>query len=126
MTSLHPHRSVFLAAALAATAALLPTPAAAQGIFTLAGNAGQEFSVNWPVVLGAITFALGPLLVIIGLFLLYKDRKMGSHGHGTLGWGLTSIAVGCCMLGIVAFATAGTFTFTGGAPTGGSGAAVAF
>lgn len=110
-----------IASALAAT-----RPAGAQGIFTTMGNAGTEFVSNWPVVLGAITYGLGPMLIIIGLYLIYQDRKNGAHGHGRMAAGVAGIVVGCCIIGLVAFGTAGTTTFTGGAPTAGSGAAVAF
>lgn len=110
----------------AAAAALAASPAAAQGIFAVAGNAGTEFSTNWGIILGAITYGLGPLLIVIGLYLLYQDRKNGAHGQGRMAAGFAGIAVGCCIIGLVAFGTAGTLTFTGGAPSGGAGAAVAF
>ena len=116
-------------APLAAVAALMLAaawPAAAQGIFAVAGNAGTEFSTNWGIILGAITYGLGPLLIVIGLYLLYQDRKYGTHGQARMAAGFAGIVVGCCIIGLVAFGTAGTLTFTGGAPSGGAGAALAF
>ena len=119
------------AAAVAAPLALSARPAAAQaaggGIFTIFGNAGQEFVSNWPIILGAITYGAGPLCIILGLIAIYMARKYGTHGgQGLMVGGVTGIVVGCCIIGLVAFGTAGTATFTGGPPTAGSGAAVAF
>lgn len=118
---------IFAPWALAGAAAVAAArTAAAQGIFAVGGNAGTEFSTNWGIILGAITYGLGPMLIVIGLYLLYQDRKHGSHGQGRMAAGFAGIVVGCCIIGLVAFGTAGTTTFTGGAPTAGSGAAVAF
>lgn len=111
-----------------AAAALLATAsrAKAQGIFQQFGTAGTELAANAPVVIGAVTLTLGAFLLIYGGWSLYKHFRYGSRGEGSMALAAGSFLAGFIVLGIIAFAALGTATFTGGAPTAGSGAAVTF
>lgn len=116
--------------ALAAVALVATTTRAwaqaGNGIFTQFGNAGTELASNAPVVIGAVTLPLGGWLLGNGGWNLYKHFSPRHRADGAMASAAASTVAGAIILGLVAWAALGTATFTGGAPTAGSGAAVTF
>ena len=114
------------AALAAATLLASAAGASAQGIFQQIGTAGTEFAANAPVVIGAAGLGLGGYLLPTGGWSLYKHFSPRHRADGSLALAAASFVAGFIILGMVAWAALGTTTFTGGAPTAGSGAAVTF
>ena len=90
------------------------------------GNAAQLVQSNLPIIFGAVALLLGGFLLLRGAYGLYRHSKQGHHHGMSMAEALWSLFAGFIVIGIVAFAAAGTILFTGAPPTAGAGGAVVF
>lgn len=95
-------------------------------LFAIFGNAAQAAMSALPIIIGAFTLGLGAFLLVRGAYGLWRHSKRDHGNSMSMGEAIWSLIAGFVMVGLVAFAAAGAFTFTGGAPTAGAGGAVVF
>jgi hypothetical protein len=108
-------------AASTATAALLAgvPEALAQGadLFARAETIGTGLGRAGSAIMGPLFLIVGAIVFLLSAWYLFGGANRNNQGRGLYGMAMVGFIAGSILAGIGGFATLGSQTFTGGAPT---------